>query len=194
MSRGEHPYDELRRTGVRPPELLVKLTRLGPIRADVHVADYALCASCTRYEVPYVRRAIGRNDGVVSICADCDGATPSGRVPESQQRGYDNDGGTGQQFARQVAAAFHRIVRKSDPRVGMMPLRDKCEPNHELVRLSRRDRDGKPIDKREALQLYGTPDLVHVATDARWHVFQRATPTRDVPDVLTAMEPWRRKA
>lgn len=49
------------------------------------------CAICTDEHGPFVQRPLGRNDGMVSICAGCDTVPP--RAVPSSDRSYEPSGG-----------------------------------------------------------------------------------------------------
>jgi hypothetical protein len=182
------------------------MTRLGPLRTGVLQRTKplqparrlvaAFCAVCAE-DLPVgsvVRVApLGRGNGLVAVCADCD-TTPAAEA-RPEWRGYEAPCSTDAiGFSKQVDAAYKRLGIKGTPNDECLsPGADAIEPGFVVCRVPRHV-NGRPIDNHRAYEIarrrWGS-EIRHVSTTARYHVFQRPEPKRvDERDPLEAIRQW----
>jgi len=137
----------------------------------------AFCALCADDApgIVLVRRPLGRNDAMVSVCKDCDEEPP--RAVHGPERGYAvpaPDPGQGRTLSR-FATAANRITgeQRSRPRANIRTL----QPGWKLVRVRILRPDGTKIDSQSAWDsLRGKPwfgELRLLGSDTTWHLFER---------------------
>lgn len=157
------------------------------------------CAICTSETGPFFTRPLGRDGALVRVCRDCDGE------PVVARRGPDADR-PAQAGVSQLAmkGAIGRFAASVDAKT--LPRNEtarEARPGYLIIRINRRDKFGKPRDRREAVRVFeGEPwarDVTYLGTDFRFHIFERPDPAlakksrQSDEQPLAALEPYRVK-
>lgn len=131
----------------------------------------SFCAICTGEAGPFVKRPLGKDNGLVSVCASCDEEAP--RHITGPERGYEPyESMTQEEMSRKLSAFATYTARPTASR-DTARLRT---PGFILVRV----RSGRGIDARAAAKSLSTqpwyPELRYLGTASGWYLFERPDP------------------
>ncbi len=154
------------------------------------------CALCTDLvpETTGTYEALGKNNGMVFVCAGCTTKPPKRRL--GPERGYEPTGGF--MMAREATAGMRAA---GVPSKGLRPLLGanltcaSVTPGHVLVRV----KHVVGMDQQAAWEsLRGHPFFRHLrvlGSDTRYFLFEYPNPearlVRDIPSPVEGLEPWR---
>jgi len=136
------------------------------------------CAICTDDDGPFTQRPLGRNGAMVSICSSCD--TEPAREKQGPALGVsipDDARMSCKLMRKQIGTKLGDTSESADDRRRGRSSSREPRPGFIVVRVRRRDRNGKPLDRDKALEtLRGNPwfaEVRHLGTDRNYHLFDR---------------------